>query len=964
MHIKNYFFLFLFFSLGIVPSLPAQDLNNSQKESIAYSFFTKATDEKNPLPNKTCIQLLESADSLFRLTENKDFSIASILILSNLYQIEREYEKLNITSEYAIDIANHHLSENHDYYTAVYNFRGGVILENKRDYINAIPLFKKTIEIEKNKNLPGIEMAPTYFNLGTCYQYIGDYDLAINQFQKALTSHLDSIDFIPFLTPSIYNQLGLCYSNKNQYDLAIETFKKGIKVAQKNQPSKRNVDQIILYLYQNLADLYSKKKQYSLAKKHVLLALDFQKNQAFIKNYYTHILQGEIFLKEEKFNAAVTAFQKSTLSAKIEYKDFERHPEIGLTYLHTGESWLLQNNPDKALEYFQLAMINNSSTFESTDPVMNPSLNKLINPLSAIDLFEAKAKAYLQKYKKQNNLTDLKTAFDNYSFAIEAISKTRQSFNADGSKHSLAEKVIPVFENAIETAFKLFEQTNDEVWLQKGFQFAERNKAAALFDAIQKTEALGNSTIPDSLLNKEYDLKVEIAFYKNLIHEKNQQKNLPGNPKRKTLKSTLFDLEESYQNLIDLFEKNYPDYYTLKFRKEQTNTKTIQKQLNNKALIEFFVGHKHIYVFTLTTQNIRCERVIKNDHFESNIKSLRTIISKAPSSKNIQQSLDDFRNTSEELFQSLINNSLQQTPNSVEHLIIIPDDLLAYLPFSLLLKKEDESSKHRSFKTLPYLFKQYGISYNYSAAFWLKYLNKKPAPTQNDFIGFAPTFSAYNSGKKLSPLSCNTREVDQIAKHFQTKDIHLERDATLEEFKTNATNYRIIHLATHTTLDNQNSAFNRIYFSDHYFSQNDLHQVKLNASLAVLSACNTGSGELKKGEGVMSLSRGFIHAGCPSILMSLWSVDDCTTADIMLNYYKGLKAGKTKEVALLVAKEDYLKNTEDILQAHPYYWAAFVQYGNTEPLAFSTFHGWTYWLIGGFLFFALIAYIYKKFKKT
>ncbi|MEM9824896.1 MAG: CHAT domain-containing protein, partial [Bacteroidota bacterium] len=111
------------------------------------------------------------------------------------------------------------------------------------------------------------------------------------------------------------------------------------------------------------------------------------------------------------------------------------------------------------------------------------------------------------------------------------------------------------------------------------------------------------------------------------------------------------------------------------------------------------------------------------------------------------------------------------------------------------------------------------------------------------------------------------------------------------------------------------------------------YNLQLNAELTVLSACNTGSGKLIKGEGVMSLARGFIHAGCPSVLMSLWSVDDCATSKIMLQFYQHITDGKSKDHALRLAKIDYL-STADRLHQHPYYWSAFVQVGNTAPLIF------------------------------
>ena len=107
--------------------------------------------------------------------------------------------------------------------------------------------------------------------------------------------------------------------------------------------------------------------------------------------------------------------------------------------------------------------------------------------------------------------------------------------------------------------------------------------------------------------------------------------------------------------------------------------------------------------------------------------------------------------------------------------------------------------------------------------------------------------------------------------------------------------------------------------------------MELNSELAVLSACNTGSGELVKGEGVMNMARGFINAGCSSTLMSMWSVDDCATSDIMLRFYEGLKKGLNKDEALRAAKLSYLESVSKT-KMHPYYWAAFVPFGDMAAM--------------------------------
>ena len=111
----------------------------------------------------------------------------------------------------------------------------------------------------------------------------------------------------------------------------------------------------------------------------------------------------------------------------------------------------------------------------------------------------------------------------------------------------------------------------------------------------------------------------------------------------------------------------------------------------------------------------------------------------------------------------------------------------------------------------------------------------------------------------------------------------------------------------------------------------ELYDIRLNAQLAVLSACETGLGKIRQGEGVMSLARAFAYAGVPATLMSLGQVEDGATRSLMVDFYRHMKTGMSKDDALQKAKLNYLKNCEP-LRASPYYWGGFVASGNMEPL--------------------------------
>jgi CHAT domain-containing protein/Tfp pilus assembly protein PilF len=192
---------------------------------------------------------------------------------------------------------------------------------------------------------------------------------------------------------------------------------------------------------------------------------------------------------------------------------------------------------------------------------------------------------------------------------------------------------------------------------------------------------------------------------------------------------------------------------------------------------------------------------------------------------------------------------------------------------------------------------------------------------------------------ELMDLKWSEKEVRNIARILPGK-IFISQDASERNFKQYARDANIIHLATHALIDDNAPLYSRFLFStandtieDGLLHTHELYNMHLNASLAVLSACNTGAGKLVSGEGIMSLARGFMYANCPNVLVSLWPVDDKATAEIMQLFYAGLKRGLNKDNALREAKLTYLKNADEV-KSNPFYWANFILIGDANPIHF------------------------------
>jgi len=166
----------------------------------------------------------------------------------------------------------------------------------------------------------------------------------------------------------------------------------------------------------------------------------------------------------------------------------------------------------------------------------------------------------------------------------------------------------------------------------------------------------------------------------------------------------------------------------------------------------------------------------------------------------------------------------------------------------------------------------------------------------------------------------------------------LGKEATKKRFIEEAGDYGIIHLSTHGFANDKisgdtyltfNSSLQKNEFEKLFLG--DIYNLPLKAYLVVLSACETGVGELQEGEGIISLARAFAYAGAKSIVTTHWNVEDEKTSQIMKGFYEGLAIEKSKDEALRDAKLKFLR-TQKSLKAHPFYWGGIFNIGDKVPI--------------------------------
>tara|TARA_R110002050_G_scaffold89774_3_gene188998 strand:+ start:18 stop:3017 length:3000 start_codon:yes stop_codon:yes gene_type:complete len=869
----------------------------------------------------------------------------------------------------------------------------GIAFKNNGEYDKAIETYleaEKAIRETYSSDNP--RLGYVYANLGTVYKLKGDY-LKNQEYQKAALRVFasDPKRYVDAIVTAEYNIAENLYLLK-EYNEAIQTSL--VNVNRVDDESKSFYYSLLARIYSELGNVAMTKNYYQKTFD-ILIQLKGESSYDLGLEYsdYTSFLlsvgEYDEALKYVKLSEVLVGKFFTTKSLQysdvmVNFADYylQRSSEAsGLTDFYSKRKEDLLT----ALDYYQKGLLAGTDGFSVVDFSVNPELGQEISEIQLLEVLKKKAYCLENLADLDLSASDKQDAIANYTIAlgtiekaVELIHQIRTGFVSEDSQFFLSENQESTFMSAVGVTYKLYQQTNDLAYAHKGFELAEKSKSASFLASIKDSRAKKFGGIPDSLLNREDYLKMNISSYKEMLFEENQNSE-PDSVRIELFNSKIFQLGEEYEQLVQLFEDSFPNYYSFKYRNEVVGVESIQSRINRKtAVVEYLVEEPNdqlrdgqIFKFIITDSDLRFTRETIDSTFVANIESVYQFLT---SSKYLFTGIEEYKGyvtSAYRLYQVLLESDRMVLEN--RDLVVVPDDKLAYIPFDALLSQMPDTSK-MNFRTLPYLVQDYSISYTYSATLLYNYFDKAKL-AEKDLLAFAPSYlnddrdyteiSEYRAG--LLPLPAVSKEVDFIGEYV-SGDIYKDAAAQESQFKSAASDYDILHLAMHTLINDTLPMYSKLAFSkpglgnaeDGWLNTNEIYTMDLKARMAVLSACNTGSGRLQKGEGVMSLARGFLYAGCPSIVMTLWEVEDESGAHIMKDFYKFLSKGKSKNEALRSAKLEHIQNA-DPLKAHPHYWLGYVVVGNPEPI-FKSKDIYFVLIIFGVIIFLFLDQIYRKKK--
>ncbi|MEL6834847.1 MAG: CHAT domain-containing protein [Bacteroidota bacterium] len=916
----------------------------------------------------SCIYYTQLAADQFLIAEDWNWHAIMLGAIGNVYYIKGWDEEARDYYERSLDVVREHLS-NIPY--SILNGYAIIFHKSRGRYDEAINLFFEALTLGENNGATAKQRSNLLENIGHSFTQKGDLVKGEQYLQEALELKRQSIGRSEITAIRNANKLAVCYRQSGQPNRAIDLLQENVRYLDDIQIYSTYPDNRRIEAFTQLADLYLERGQRDSCQIFIDKALSLQISDQSLEKSFTYRILGELAASNDDLPLAITHFQEALRLSLVEHAVFPFHADIAEMYRHLGNTYGQLGDHQQALNHYHRGLLALCPELKDLPTTENPETAAFVDSNAGLEILWAKA-TYLRQYsKKQSNNILAQDALDAYQRAIATIREVRKGYGSEKAKLLLGGKVAQLFEEALQHCWQMYQDTETDVLLPTLYTLIEGNRANLLLESLQGSSAQAAGILPDSLIEQEYFLDREIIYYKRKIQEGGLSNEVPANTLQRW-KIRLTELQQQYDVLQRRIAQQYPSYYELKYAYQQVEVAQLKDRLpdDQTAFVQYFIGRESSFVAFVTRREIQVFALSCTTSSLQEIEQLRKMLASAPNSKRFLTDRQQYAEIGTNLYQLLLAPLSSSAYKEIEKLVVVPDGQLHSLPFELLLWDKPTDVIDFSLETFSYLLEKYAISYAYSGTLFYHNTGSPDKDFNKLWAGFAPSFGEADQTatrtcfqSELSSLRCNQQEVRAIRELISTGDMFLGHQADKRTFEDLISNYRIVHLATHACVDKATDAQNQIFFADDYVAANELNYYQLNAELAVLSACNTGSGELVIGEGVLSLARNFAVAGVSSTLMSLWSVDDCNTAAVMEAFYRHLVAGKSKSEALQLAKLDLLKSGDKLSQ-HPYYWAAFLQYGKPDSMK-SLRAGFSNWTVALAVLLMLgLCYIFLAQRKT
>jgi CHAT domain-containing protein len=777
-----------------------------------------------------------------------------------------------------------------------------------------------SLEVQRKYTIPLTVQFGDHLTLNTILATHGGYLYSIGRFSEArevfTTALSDSAHLNSTVKTRLLNNLSLVYYKLGESNLYIENQMSALEFAM-----ERNHYSDQLNIYRNLHIYYRNNRNWDLALQYIDEARDLAETSNNINELASIIISKSVYYNKY-LNDLDTAFDlleeaRKLLEDASDYRLTVRALyEVAGLYEQTGDYLKAR---ELYREVLALGSVNNNDAMylEAITDLANIEL--LLNNLDS-------AKQHIREF----NIHDV-TVAEFYVLVNARRVEAEIAFNE--GRLSDAEKIINrvydlVIDRArnttdIEAGYWHIEDSYLSLFQLYADLLIEQKRYSDLTNILDQLKTINDASLLDNpLLNAD------------LLTEEELTENRRINQQIDQLRKRLLVSDES--NRLEIQN----EISSLTARRNQITRQTtasdlfqgfrvwnIQSRLSHGEMILHATRIlDHLYLIMIDKERIMHKKLPFNDReehlFESTIRDLTM------GDTNLLNLY--------EIYKTL---GLDELPGHINQLVVAPDSYLYQLPLDVLPVEQPDSEF--SYGSARYLIEEMEVRYINNLQEIKR--NERRDFYELDFTGIGISDFSHTSEGQLISLPRAPYEVEHIMQRLdrvQNKQSLLESNATPQAFSSGASNSRILHLASHSKISENDPLFSTIYLypDENSNVQHDemsgqifayqLFDMNLRNDLIMLNSCESGSGDYFQGSGIMGISRALRYAGTKSLILNSWSVNDQFASDFAIEFYSHINEGKSKSASLRNAKIHFLKNNN----ANPHYWGPYMLNGDNRPI--------------------------------
>ena len=815
-----------------------------------------------------------------------------------------------------------------------------------------------------------IQEAATLNNLGSIYWSTGEMKQAIEYYNRASDIYAQQKN-LKYQAITL-NNLGSVYWATGEQQQALDLYEKALSLHRQVNDGDREGEASVLH---NLGTVYEVLGEKEKAIEYLKLSLPLhnQGNNPAAASVTLSAIGTMLGKSDEALQYLEKALSLTRETGKRSQEAVTLH-SIGYFYDRVGKQ-------EQALEYYNQALpirkeVGDRSGLASTLNNMAKVYSDLGDKPQGIEYYnqalelhqtvgnrrgEAQTNFNLAVIEKERG--NLDQSLDWIESAIAIVEELRTKVDSAELRASYFATVQDYYKFYIDLLMELHKQNPDGGFDAKAFHASERSRARTLLELLTEANANIREGVDPKLLQQE-----QILLQKLDATEKRRIELVRANQTPEELekiKQEFASLQAEYKQLQIKIKQNSPRYAALKYP-EPLNLKQIQEQVldDDTILLEYSLGEDRSYLWAVTKNSITSYELPPQAEIEAAAQQFIDMLT-AP---HLRMSPQDLPKAATALSDIILQPVAPQLKN--KRLLIVSDGILQYVPFAALSAPGKSTADG---KNIPLIVEHQIINLSSASTIAItrnETAKRQPAPKTITILA-DPVFTpddervqgkakSNNSDETVSMLrgqqmtraarggSVNwerlpgTRiEAEAIAAQVpnqKQRTYALDFSASREKATSKElAQYQYIHFATHGFFNGTQPELSGIVMSlvdkngkqqNGFLYLQDVFNLKLSAELVVLSACETGLGEEVKGEGIVGLTRGFMYAGAPRVVVSLWKVNDEATAKLMTFFYQKMLVEKMKPVEALRAAQIEMLNSAE--WQDPEYWAAFILQGEWQ----------------------------------